>query len=83
MADASTVLPASVVADALAAVRRRNPLTHCVTNMVATGFTANVLLAVGAAPAMVEAVEEAGEFAAAVELLARRPLRRPTAVSSR
>ncbi len=34
-----------------------------------TGFTANVLLAAGASPAMVDAVEEAGEFAAAADAL--------------
>lgn len=39
------------------------PLTHCITNAVVTGFTANVLLAVGAAPAMVDIVDEAGMFA--------------------
>jgi hydroxyethylthiazole kinase len=33
------------------------------TNVVVTGFTANVLLATGASPAMVEAVQESGEFA--------------------
>ncbi len=32
VADAPTVLPSSVVADDLAAVRQRNPLTHCITN---------------------------------------------------
>jgi len=36
---------------------------------VVTGFTANVLLAVGASPAMVEAVEEAGEFAGVADAL--------------
>jgi hydroxyethylthiazole kinase len=40
------------------------PLTHCITNIVAANFTANVLLAVGASPAMVIAVEEVAEFAA-------------------
>lgn len=48
----------------LAALRSRSPLVHCMTNVVVTGFTANVLLATGAAPAMIEAVEESGEFAA-------------------
>jgi hydroxyethylthiazole kinase len=52
-----------IVAD-LAALRRRAPLTHCLTNIVASGFTANVLLALGASPAMVIAEQEAGEFAA-------------------
>lgn len=51
----------------LAALRRRVPLTHCLTNTVASGFTANVLLAAGASPAMVIAVEEAGAFAAVAD----------------
>ena len=33
---------------------------HCITNSVVTGFTANVLLALGAAPAMVDITGEAG-----------------------
>lgn len=44
-------------------LRDRAPLVHCMTNQVAANFTANVLLAAGASPAMVPAVEEAGEFA--------------------
>ena len=36
------------------------PLVHCITNAVVTGFTANVLLALGAAPAMVDITGEAG-----------------------
>ncbi|MFJ2553143.1 hydroxyethylthiazole kinase [Microbacterium sp. NPDC087591] len=44
-------------------VRAAPPLTHCITNAVVTGFTANVLLAVGAAPAMVDIVGESGMFA--------------------
>jgi hydroxyethylthiazole kinase len=38
-------------------------LVQCLTNAVVTGFTANVLLALGAAPAMVDIPEEAGPFA--------------------
>lgn len=56
-----------VVADAmrlLKSVREAPPLTHCITNSVVTGFTANVLLAVGAAPAMVDIVGESEMFAA-------------------
>lgn len=48
----------------LQAVRDRGPLVHSVTNLVVTNLTANVLLALGASPAMVENVEEAGELAA-------------------
>jgi hydroxyethylthiazole kinase len=48
----------------LAAVRERGPLVHCLTNIVVANFTANVLLAVGAVPTMVENPQESGEFAA-------------------
>ena len=44
-------------------VRSSAPLVQALTNSVVTGFTANVLLAVGAAPAMVDIPEEAGPFA--------------------
>ncbi|MDR5750429.1 MULTISPECIES: hydroxyethylthiazole kinase [unclassified Caballeronia] len=50
-------------------VREHVPLVHCLTNLVVTNFTANVLLAIGAAPAMVVAREEAGEFAAIAHAL--------------
>lgn len=48
----------------LDSLRERTPLVHCVTNLVATTFSANALLAVGASPAMVEDAEEAAELAA-------------------
>jgi len=51
-------------AEALAAVRDNAPLVHCLTNIVVAQWTANVLLAAGAAPAMVDNPEEAGPFAA-------------------
>lgn len=50
-------------AELLSALRQNPPLTHCITNTVVTGFTANVVLALGAAPAMVDIVDEAGPFA--------------------
>ncbi|MFS2241770.1 hydroxyethylthiazole kinase [Microbacterium sp. OR16] len=53
----------AVCAELLTHVRQAPPLTHCITNAVVTGFTANVLLAVGASPAMVDIVGEAGVFA--------------------
>lgn len=52
------------LADALGALREVPPLVQCLTNTVAAGWTANVLLAVGAAPAMVDNPREAREFAA-------------------
>ena len=53
----------------LARVREQAPLVHCMTNVVVAGFTANVLLAVGASPAMVENDEESAEFAAMADAL--------------
>ena len=50
---------------ALATLRERAPLVHCLTNVVVTNWTANVLLAAGAAPAMVDNPHEAAGFAAA------------------
>ncbi|MFE4801052.1 hydroxyethylthiazole kinase [Streptomyces sp. NPDC056708] len=55
--------PAVFVPQALARVRADSPLVQCLTNSVVTGFTANVLLALGASPAMVDIAEEAGPFA--------------------
>lgn len=51
--------------EALEAVRAGTPLIQCITNVVASNFSANVLLAIGASPAMVDNTEEAGPFAAA------------------
>lgn len=45
-------------------VRAAAPLVHSITNLVVTNLTANMLLALGASPAMVENIEEAGELAA-------------------
>lgn len=50
-------------ADLLDELRRSAPLVQCVTNAVVTNFTANVLLALGAAPAMVDIPGEAAQFA--------------------
>lgn len=47
---------------ALEAVRAKSPLVHNITNYVVMTVSANVLLAAGASPAMVHAVEEAEEF---------------------
>jgi hydroxyethylthiazole kinase len=48
--------------DVWARVRSAAPLVHNITNSVVTNWTANVLLAVGASPAMVHAPEEVEEF---------------------
>lgn len=46
------------------ALREAAPLVHCLTNTVVQTITANALLAAGAAPAMVDAPQEAADFAA-------------------
>ncbi|MFP4647871.1 MAG: hydroxyethylthiazole kinase [Halorhodospira sp.] len=43
-------------------VRERTPLIHNITNLVAMGSMANILLATGASPAMAHAREEASEL---------------------
>ncbi|MBV1781148.1 hydroxyethylthiazole kinase [Paeniglutamicibacter sp. ABSL32-1] len=60
----SIVVSPGELADALGALRASTPLVQCLTNTVVTNFTANVLLAAGASPAMVETPGEAGDFAA-------------------
>ena len=52
------------VAGLLEVMRRSEPLVHCLTNSVVRQITADVLLAAGAAPAMVDHPAEAGDFAA-------------------
>ena len=53
----------------LVALRAKKPLVHNVTNFVAMDVSANVLLAIGASPAMVHAVEEVAEFTALADAL--------------
>lgn len=60
------ITPESMAA-CLAALRERRPLVHNLTNAVVANFTANALLALGAAPAMVESAEEVPAFAAAAD----------------
>ncbi|TGM11499.1 hydroxyethylthiazole kinase [Leptospira selangorensis] len=55
--------PSPDVVSDLAEVRKNAPLTHVLTNIVVTNWTANVLLAAGASPAMVIAEEEVSDFA--------------------
>jgi len=62
------ITPASLAA-ALAAVRARRPLVHNLTSAVVANFTANALLALGAAPAMVESPDEVAAFAASADAL--------------
>lgn len=66
MASSSSTAPidATAIGDALTALRDSPPLVQCLTNVVVSQWTANVLLAVGAAPAMVDNPHEAAGFAA-------------------
>ena len=54
---------------ALQDLRARRPLVHNITNYVAMSISANVLLALGASPAMVHAVEEVEDFVAISDAL--------------
>lgn len=49
--------------------RTLSPLTHCMTNDVVQGFTANTLLALGASPAMIIEPDEARQFASLANAL--------------
>jgi hydroxyethylthiazole kinase len=60
-AEAATFSPAAIAA-LHDAVRARRPLVQNITNYVAMTISANVLLAVGASPAMVHALEEVEQF---------------------
>src|SRR5690625_1025070 len=46
-----------------ARLRAGHPLIQCITNTVVQQFSANVLLAVGASPAMLDHEADAGQFA--------------------
>src|ERR1700679_1665374 len=55
------------LAATLAALREQRPLVHNLTSAVVANFTANALLALGAAPAMVESLDEVAAFAASAD----------------
>lgn len=57
------------IAAALEALRARRPLVQNITNYVAMTVSANVLLALGASPAMVHALEEVEDFVAISDTL--------------
>lgn len=59
----SQTIDPTALAETLTRVRDRAPLVQCLTNAVVVNITANALLAVGAAPAMVDVPGEAGPFA--------------------
>ena len=60
---------AAFVARSLTLFRQRAPLVHCMTNDVVQSFTANVLLALHASPAMVIDADEAAQFSAVADAL--------------
>ncbi len=53
----------------LAQMRARAPLVQNITNYVAMNVMANIMLAIGASPAMAHARDEAGEFAGLADAL--------------
>ncbi|MEX0352461.1 hydroxyethylthiazole kinase [Cronobacter sakazakii] len=65
----SDLLCGSHAAPVVTQLRRHAPLVHCITNDVVQNFTANVLLALGASPAMVVDTDEAAQFAAIADAL--------------
>lgn len=66
-------------------LRAAAPLVHNITNVVVTNWTANVLLAIGASPAMVEGTDEAEELAGVASALVVNvgTLSAPTAAAMR
>ena len=56
------LFPDALASACLQQFRATPPLVHCLTNEVVQSFTANVLLALGAFPAMVVEPEEAAQF---------------------
>ena len=53
---------AAQAAENLKKVRETKPLVHNITNFVVMNFTANILLALGAAPVMAHAENEVEEM---------------------
>jgi hydroxyethylthiazole kinase len=51
-----------ITADIVERLRQRRPRVHCITNAVAQTFTANILLALGAAPSMTISPREVPSF---------------------
>lgn len=59
----------AIAADLLTRLRQQRPRVHCITNVVAQAFTANVLLAVGAVPSMTIDAEEVADFVAGADAM--------------
>jgi len=66
--DFATEFP-TIAADVLERIRARRPRVHCITNAVAQGFSANMLLAGGAVPSMTIAPREVKSFVARADAL--------------
>lgn len=64
-----SVFPGAIAAGSLQQLRHSSPLVHCLTNDVVQSFTANVLLALGASPAMVVDPAEAAQFSGVADAL--------------
>ena len=60
---------AARTSELLTELRQARPLVQTITNFVSMDAAANVLLAIGAAPAMIHAPEESGEFARIADAL--------------
>ncbi|AOR62025.1 hydroxyethylthiazole kinase [Pectobacterium wasabiae] len=60
---------AAQAATSLTQFRSASPLVHCLTNDVVQSFTANVLLALNASPAMVVDPDEAAQFSVMADAL--------------
>lgn len=58
----SATITQDSIGSCLERLRKSRPLVHNITNFVVMNFTANVLLALGASPAMVHAREEVEDF---------------------
>lgn len=50
------------VIEAWQALQQQAPLVQCITNSVANNYVANILLAAGASPAMIDNPFEAADF---------------------
>ncbi|GAB01056.1 MULTISPECIES: hydroxyethylthiazole kinase [Acinetobacter] len=50
------------VIEAWHSLQKQSPLVQCITNSVASNYAANILLAAGASPAMIDNPFEAGDF---------------------
>lgn len=69
MIQPSQHLSAAQFAPLLHTFRRQSPLVHCMTNDVVQNFTANVLLALNASPAMVIDADESAQFSGFADAL--------------